>query len=96
MNAILRYFLLILMFMCISCGPSKDVKIVEIDDDTEQEIYYGLIGELEYASETNDVINLTEDEIYELADYLMPFIIDQIEKRGNDAIEFYFMNDMDD
>ena len=89
MNAKLKGFLLILMFICISCGSSKEVKIVEIDYDTEKEIYYGLIGELEFASETSDVINLTEDEIYELADYIMPYIVDQIEKRGNEAIELY-------
>ena len=88
--------LLILCFVFISCGPSKDVKIVEIDDDTQKDIYYGLISEIEAASEFNDVINLTEDEIYELADYIMPYIVDQIEQRGNEAIELYYTNDSDD
>ncbi len=96
MNAKLKGFLLILIFMFISCGPSKDVKIVEIDYDTEKEIYYGLISELEAASEDNDVINLTEDEIYELADYIMPYIVDQIEKRGNEAIDNYTTESDDD
>ena len=81
MNTKLKGFLLILIFMFISCGSSKEVKIVEIDYDTEKEIYYGLIS---------------EDEIYELADYIMPYIVDQIEKRGNEAIDNYTTESGDD
>lgn len=79
-----------LVLVCISCDNHP---IVKIDLDVEEEIESGLVEQLEMATKYDDYINLTDDEIYALADYLMPFIVEQIEKRGNDAIENFYSGD---
>lgn len=90
MKIITRVILLTLVFLCIACD---DHPVVIIGLDVEEEIERGLVEQLEMASEYDEYINLTDDEILALADYLMPFIIEQIEKRGNDVIEHFYSGD---
>ena len=79
------------LFVCLSCDSNYPV--VKIDLDDEEEIESGLVEQLEMASEYDEYIDLTDDEIYALADYLMPYIVEQIEQRGNDAIELFYMGE---